>query len=316
MRTRRRLKWSWRRDTPVSYFPNKPWRFAIELAALLFSASAHATLVAVVPARDGLAIAADSRFTFMGTPCDGAFKIIEPERPLRTVAFVTGDSIFVAPPPAGENPCHYLATAPRLLDMGAVVKAYLDRSKDNPARISTAALAAECVRDLQHFERMYPRALSGYAGRDIVSVVVVSYDPVRHVSTLRNFVMRLDAGKDAGNDGRGQRVEAARMSETAVGPEDLRGIWIYGEAGYVNRSVYDGPGQRFLAPATKNFLRVHEAIGSVTTMEAEAAAEDVVKAASRTAEIDPPASGIGGLVRVVVLNGQLRPDPLTNATLH
>jgi hypothetical protein len=296
----------------VRYFPNRPSRIAIGLAALLLSVSAHATLVAVVPARDGLAIAADSRFTFMGASCDGAFKIIEPARPLRTVAFVTGDSIFVAPPPVGENPCRYLATAPRLLDMGAVVKAYLDRSEDNAARISTAGLAAECVRDLQHFERTYPRALGGYAGREIVSVVVVSYDPVRHVSTLRNFVVRLDPGNDAG----GQRVEAVRMSVTTVGPKSLRGVWIYGEAGYVNHSVYDGPGQRFLAPATQNFLRVHEAIGAVTAMEAVAAAEDVVKAASRMAEIDPPASGIGGMVRVVVLNSEPHGDALTHATAH
>lgn len=273
------------------------------LAAVLCSTSAHATLVAVVPARDGLAIAADSRFTFMGAPCDGAFKIIEPARPLRTVAFVTGDSIFVAPPPTGENPCHYLATAPRLLDVGAVVKDYLDRSPDDAAGISTAGLAAACVRAIQRFERRYPRALSGSAGREIVSVVVVSYDPVRHISTLRNFVVRRVGGK------RGQ-VEAARRSVARVGPANLRGVWIYGEVGYVNRSVYDGPGQRFLAPATQKFLRLREPIGGVTMAEAAAAAENVVEAASRTAEIDPPASGIGGPVRGVVLSGAQHPDAL------
>lgn len=292
----------------MSYSPNRPRRIAIGLAAILVSASAHATLVAVVAARDGLAIAADSRFTFMGAPCDGAFKIIEPKRPLHTVAFVTGDSIFVAPPPAGENPCQYLATAPRLLDMSAVVKTWLDRSTDDLAGTSAFDLATACVRAVEDFRRTYPEALRVYAGRDIFSVVVASYDPVRHVSTLRNFVVRIGRGNG--------HVEAARMSVTTVGPENLRGVWIYGEAGYVNRSVYDGPGQRFLALPTRNFLGVHEPVGYVSTMEAEAAAEDVVKASSRTAEIDPPASGIGGPVRVVVLGGPPHSDAGTNTALH
>lgn len=277
----------------MSYSPQRSRRITIALAALLFSAAAHATLVAVVPARDGLAIAADSRFTFMGASCDGAFKIIEPERPLRTVAFVTGDSIFVAPPAAGEDPCRYLATAPRLLDMGAVVKAYLDRSSDDPARISAAGLAAECVRAMQHFEGTYPHALRGYAGRGIVSVVVASYDPVRHVSTLHNFALRMESGTG--------RVEAARMSKTTAGPDSLRGVWIYGEAAYVNRYVYAGAGRRFLQPGTQAFVGGHEPTGDVTIKQAAAAAADVVLAASRAAQIDPPANGIGGQVRVVVL---------------
>lgn len=289
----------------MSCLSPRPHRLAIAFAALLAAASAQATLVAVVPARDGLAVAADSRFTFMGASCDGAFKIIEPQRPLHSVAFVTGDSIFVAPPPAGENPCHYLASAPRLFDMGAVVKAWLERGSDDPARVSTTALAAECVRALQRFERSYPHVLRGYGGRDIVSVVVASYDPVRHVSTLHNFALRMEPGTG--------RVQATRMNYTILGPDSLRGVWIYGEAAFVNHSVYAGSGRRFLQPGTEELLRVRQPIGSVPVPEAAAAAADVVEAASRAAQIDPPASGIGGQVRVVILSGRPQAYALPHA---
>lgn len=267
---------------------------AIVLLVLLV-AQAHATLVAVVPARDGLAIAADSRFTFMGAPCDGAFKIQVPERPSRTVAFVTGDSIFVAPPPVGEDPCRYLATAPRLLDMGAVVKAYLNRRSGDPASISIFDLATDCVDAMERFQRRYPNALRSDAGREIFSVVVVSYDPARRVSTLRNFVVRMDSA--------GERVHAARMTESSEGPRSPRGVWIYGEAAYVNREVYAGPGQRFLNPATQAFLRVHEPVAAVPIDAAAAIAANVVQAAVRVAQITPPSSGIGGPVRVVIVGG-------------
>ena len=289
----------------MSCFPNTSRGIALAIAALLFSASAHATLVAVVPARDGLAIAADSRYTFMGAPCDGAFKIIEAERPLHTVAFVTGDSIFVAPAPAGENPCRYLATAPRLLDMGAVVKAYLNRASDNPARLSMPGLAAECVRAVDAFRHRYPKALQGYSGKDLFSVVVASYDPSRHVSTLWNFVVRIDALN--------RSIEAARLNQTTITPPTPRGVWIYGETGYVNREVYAGPARRFLNPATQDFLHASQSVGEVGLDAAVAAAADVVQAASRAAAIDPPANGIGGTVRVVVLSSRPQPQLLPHS---
>ena len=71
--------------------------FAAFLAALLLCAAAHATLVALVPSNDGLVVAADSRISFLGAECDGAFKIIEPARPVRTVAIVVATSWWPDP---------------------------------------------------------------------------------------------------------------------------------------------------------------------------------------------------------------------------
>lgn len=271
---------------------------------MLSSLPARATVVAVVPARDGVAIAADSRFTFLGASCDGAFKIVEPRQPLRAVAFVTGDSIFVAPPPAGQDPCRYLATAPRLLDIDAVVRAYLDRSGDDPARISLFDLASACVEAVERFGRAHPKALGAYAGKDVFSVVVVSYDPARQATTLRNFVVRIDR--------RSGHARATRMSDTTVGERTPRGVWIYGEAGYVNWQVYAGPGRRFLSASTLAFLRVHQPMATVPMELAAKTALAVVTAAIRSAEAVPPPSGIGGAIRVVVLDNAPHPQ----AVLH
>ena len=200
---------------------------------LLLSVSAHATLVAIVPWRDGLVIAADSRLTFFGAQCDGAFKILVPERPARTVAVVTGDSVFVAPPPAGTaDLCGYLASAPRLLDVEAVVTGVLERGGDDPAR----KLSAACVRAVERFRARYPAALRGYTGREIFSVAVASHDPGAGAATVRSFVVRVRNG----------RVEAARVVETRIDGRSSRGVWIYGETDWVNRVVYAGAGRRFL----------------------------------------------------------------------
>lgn len=269
------------------------------LLALLLSIPAHATLVAVVPSRDGVAVAADSRLTFLGAQCDGAFKILVPAKPSRTLAVVTGDSVFVAPPPANADPCRYLETAPRLLDIDAVVAAAL--AKSGP-EISTAAVSQACLRALRAFARRYPGVLSPYASRDVFSVVIVTYNPTRKSTTLRNFVLRMDSA--------GLHASAARVTETTVGLKDPRDVWVYGETAWMSAAVYNGPGRHFLSPATLAFLTDRRPLADVPLLEAAAVAGNIVEAASRTALANPPPSGIGGQVHVIAIGTQPQPQPL------
>lgn len=264
--------------------------------------AAHATLATIVPARDGLVIAADSRLTFTGARCDGAFKILIPSRPAHTVVIITGDSFFVTPPPAGmRDPCRYLATAPRLLDIGSVVTRALEQQAGNdPAQISMDALTRACIRALARFQSRYPAVLRAYAGRDLFSVVIASYDPGRHTATLRNFVLRGNA--------RTGRIEPGRSNETVLTSESRGGIWIYGETGWFNRTVYAGSGRRFLTAATLQLLNAHATIAATTRTQALAAAENVLTAAIRTARSIPPPSGIGGAIRAVFLGVSPRPE--------
>ena len=272
------------------------------LFAILLAPAAQATLAVAVPSRDGLVIAADGRLTFMGVPCDGASKILTPARPVRTVAVVTGDGVFVAPPPRGEDPCRYLASAPRLLDMDAVVTRYLDHAGNNPAHIDLAALAAACEQAVERFRAAHPEALRSYAGRAIFSVLVASYDPAAGTSLLRNFVVRVDEFTG--------RAQAARMSTTGIDARDPSGVWIYGETDWVTRNVYAGAGRAFLSPATLEFLTARLPVGGTTLKSAAAVAANLLNAASRAAEIDPPPSGIGGAIRVVVVGRNPRPRVL------
>ena len=275
------------------------------LLALLFALSltlpVHATLAAIVPARDGLVIAADSRLTFMGAACDGAFKILIPGRPARTVVIVTGASVFVPPPPASpHNPCRYLATAPRLLDIGAVVTRTLQQQSDSE-NIDIAALTRACIRALAQFQSRYPAVLRTYAGRDIFSVVIAGYDRARATTTLRNFAVRLDAHT--------RKIEIGRDSESVLTPQNPRGIWIYGETEWLNRTVYAGPGRRLLTAATLRFLGARAPIAGTTRAQALAAARNILAAAIRTARSNPPPSGIGGAVHAVFIGVSPHPQP-------
>lgn len=265
------------------------------LAATLVICScavARATLVAVVPARDGLVVAADSRFTFMGAACDGVFKLVTAQSAPHTVASVTGDSIFVAPPPAGVEPCRYLQTAPRLLDLSSIVRAYLHRGGD-ASQLSQAGLAASCVEAVRRFQKKYPDALRAYRGREVASVVVAGYDPAHGRSTIGRFAILIDPRT-------GDAVTAA-SSNIVVDAGSPRGVWIFGASGYVDRHVYNGAGRRFLDPQTLAFLNERAPIGKVTVEQAQAVARNMIRATSREAEMERPPSGIGGEMRVVVV---------------
>jgi hypothetical protein len=277
-------------------------RILIAGFALLLAPAAQATLAVAVPSRDGLVIAADSRMTFMGAQCDGAFKILIPARPARTVAVVTGDGIFVAPPPRGADPCRYLAGAPRLLDMDAVVTRALEHAGGDADRIDAAALAAACVRAVERFRAAHPGALRGYAGRAIFSVLVASFDRAGGTSTMRNFVVRVN--------GQTGRVEASRLRTAVIEPDQPGGVWIYGETDWVNRHVYAGVGRGFLTPATQKFLRVQEPVSATPLDRAAAVAANVMEAACRAAQMEPPPSGIGGEIHLVVAGRSRRPEPL------
>jgi hypothetical protein len=264
------------------------------LAALLVSIPAHATLAVVIPTRDGIVVAADSRLTFMGSHCDGAFKILIPARPTRTAVIVTGDAIFVQPRDSKDpSPCEWLASAPRFLDIGSVVTDYLEHGSPDPATIPLADLAAACVHATERFQQSHPTVLRAYADKDIFSVVIASYDPVTLSSTLRNFVVRVDPQT--------HRLRAARITSTTFSSRDRGGVFLYGETAWVSSHVYIGYGRQFLAPPTLDFIHAREPIFQVPLDRALAAAADLLQASIRTAQSVPPPHGIGAPIRIMLL---------------
>lgn len=95
-------------------------------------------------------------------------------------------------------------------------------------------------------------------------------------------------------------------------PESARGIWIYGETGWVDRTVYAGPGRPLLSAPTLQLLDVRAPIAATPRGQALSAAENVLTAAIRTARSNPPPTGIGGPIRVVFLGTSRRAQPLTH----
>jgi hypothetical protein len=274
---------------------------ALALLALMLPARAGATLVVIVPSADGLVVAADSRASVFGVSCDGQFKITDLRRPERTVVAVTGEAAFIAPPGAGvQDVCGYLKSAPRLLDISSVVKRSLERKKADPFKLSLDDLGAECVGEVERFRRGYPDALEEYAGREIFSVVIASYDPKSKSSVLLNFVVRMDAAT--------RKTEAGRFTRVLISQRIRRGVWSFGETDYLNKNVFGGVGRGFLTADTLSFILDGKPVSEARLEQAVAAATNIIEAAGKTTRIIPSPSGIGGPIDVVLLGDKRRPE--------
>jgi hypothetical protein len=267
---------------------------------LLLPLSASATLVVIVPSAEGLVVAADSRTSILGTPCDSQYKIAELKRPARTVVAITGEVAFIAPPKAGEQDlCGYQKSAPRLLDISSVVTSYLERKSADPFQLSLEDLGAKCVEAVEAFRQAHPLALEGYSGRDIFSVVIASYDDRSKSSQVLNFAVRIEQAT--------RKVEATRLTRVIISPQRRRGVWSYGETDYLNKNVFGGVGRTFLTGETSSFILLDKPVSETPLDQAVSVATNVIDAASRTAQIAPSPSGIGGPIDVILLGKHPRP---------
>jgi hypothetical protein len=273
---------------------------ACALFALALPSSASATLVVIVPSAAGLIVAADSRTSLFGALCDSQYKIAELGRPKRTFVAVTGDVAFIAPPNPGEKDvCEYQRSAPRLLDISSVVARYLKRKGADPFQLSLDDLGAECVAAVEAFRRTHPLVFEQYVGREIFSVVIASYDRRSKRSLVLNLAVRIEQVT--------RHVEATRLSRIAISPQDRRGMWSYGEADYLNKNVFGGVGRMFLTAETMSFVLVDKPVSEARLDQAVSVATNVIDAASRTAQLIPSPSGIGGPIDVILLGKGRRP---------
>lgn len=270
------------------------------LVGLQLPIPAGGSVVVVVPFAGGTVVAADSRTTILGATCDNRFKITQVKRPARTIVAVTGAIAFIPQPAYGQTPsCILLESAPRLLDIAAVVESYLEHQPDDIARVSLEGVSAACVAAVQDFQKSRPEALDAYAGKELFSVVMAAYDPRSRISTILNFVVNISAGTRA--------VRADRLTRFTILARDRRGVWSFGETDYLTKNVFAGLGRKYLCKPTRDFILESKPVSAAPQNEAVAAAINIIAAATRTADELPAPSAIGGPIHVILLGRPRRP---------
>jgi hypothetical protein len=258
------------------------------------------TLVVTVPSREGLVVAADSRGAVTGTGhCDDQFKIIEPIKAARIAASVVGGAVFLEPPgPDDSDFCKYVKRAHRNLDVIQLTRDYLETETADVSTLRLEKFALQCVAAVQKFHDAFPSTLQPFAGRSLLNVILMGYDPKTRTTVIRDFVVRLSSEPS--------KAKAGKTRSRTFFSDSKREMFLFGEADYVNKHVIGGIGRQFLSPETIRFIRQQTNVGKTEFGEALSAAINVIDAASKTTAL-VSSQGIGGPIDVLLLGNEPRP---------
>ena len=259
------------------------------------------TLVIMAPCQRGLVLAADGRQTVAGVEHDGKRKLIQPKRTERTVVTVTGHGTFIPAPPSGAVTTDYLRNAPRLLDISAVVCAYLEERNVPVAALDVLELSARCGHALERYQQERPGALNGFTDREVFRVVLAGYEQANSEAVVRTFVVSWNGKQSASMISPNRHFDGDSAFD----------VLAYGETDFLNQHVYGGVGRQFLTKATIDLLLKPRPVAEVTLDEAVAAAKNIIGAASKATAIVPAPTGIGGPVNVLLLSEESRPRQLS-----
>lgn len=251
------------------------------------------TLVTFVPFREGLVCAADSRSTLpQGEYIDSATKL-KHDSTTHTLYTVTGKSTFYDIPrslkPTALNVRTLMSSEEPCFDASMVIESVL------PKRFSLLNQAF-----IDPIREKVSQAFNDFADRygqqrlqgEIFQVVLAQYNPRNKLSTLASFkvVMNNNVG-----------IYLTETEFITKGTLDPATHLSYGEVEYLNSVVFTKGRHHF----PLDFFKLTATLPRIQDLGQPVAlylARGIIQAAISMAEVEPPASGIGGKIQVKVLH--------------
>ena len=146
--------------------------------------------------------------------------------------------MYLEPPPSGlPDPCTYLRQAPRIYDIDALVKTYLETSGANVATAGTEELAARCIEAIVAVQKTHGDHIRAFWGTRMFAVVLATYAPAERTSTVKWFSLLLSPT--------GEPFVSEKDTEVTC-PADRRTAMRFGESEFFQKQVLNGPGRQFL----------------------------------------------------------------------
>jgi len=264
----------------------------------------------MVPTRDGLVIAADSRVSneFQTRYCDQDFKIIEiGAGPSHTAATIT-NVVWLKEPSNDPDYCHGLNTAKTWLDLRMEFKSFIESQPLGAAEFQIVQFQSRLNQVFSALPARVISALRPLNSKPISMLVVASYDPDTSTSWVRYATVALTATSQP-------VIEEEVVDRIDLGHEKV--FYRLGEQEYVNKQMANGNLLSLLHnPITLPFLTTSEKVRSVSKDEAIAVAIDFIGAVSDVARRIPPPHGIGGPIDVLFVGAKERPERIEWKTVH
>jgi hypothetical protein len=222
-------------------------------------------------------------------------------RPARTAVVITGYiTLQDMPDLPGSELCEYLANTPAPIDFGRTTLTFLESENTPVPKFDGRKFAEAIFRDVDPYMRA--GNFRGLNGQRVAVIIIASYDPATHTSSMLVFGVDIDAGGTFHL----QPLPVAASTTLAGTSFSLgsgRAVLPFGEVPYFNSHVLAGTGKEFLSENYFELLQKTK-VSEVNPELASAVALNLIDAASKTAETITPPSGIGGGASAVLLGNE------------
>jgi hypothetical protein len=262
---------------------------------------ARGTLVAVIPANSGVAVAADSRTTGdnEGAYCDGRAKLFVPSKRKSTVVFATGtpslfpnfDGIVAA---NSKDYCAFLKSTKPMLDLSTFLMNDVDEKLGQVlTQAETKKIANDCAAQVTAFSNKHKAThpLKNFRGKGMFTGVIVSYDAKRGVGLIGHFDVSVDTTETA--------VVKTISWKEFLKSDEIHSDWmLFGEGAYANENA-----AKYAPELLGPFKAILGQSVSRTSMnEAADAVLSLIKATEKAAKIVKPMYSIGGPIDVATIS--------------
>lgn len=242
------------------------------------------TLVSVAPTRDGIVVAADSRSTIGGRFCDDTYKLVEVSLPNPTVVSFPGVGIVFTRPPAGTTDlCAWIKTGRRVMDVETFAKGWLEANAGVLTADKVRQVGIESLEQVRALARFSPDAPQAYAGNNLYTIVVASYDPPARTGYVGAVGTRFNPATGI--------PEVTDHAFWAFREDSRADVINFGLFDYIpNHVLREGRqfAQKYLALDPGRRL-----VRDISSEEAIIAPDNLLDAASSTTRIVPAPGGIG-----------------------
>jgi hypothetical protein len=259
------------------------------------------TLVVLVPTKEGIIIAADSRgATANHAFCDEVSKLIEIESgPVHTVATLTGLS-EVLTSRKDQDVCQRLREGAIWLDLKKEFKSFVEAQSGTAATITIGGFVPKLTEAFATLPSAEVPFLQSLVGKTISQLIIASYDPETSTSWIRHAILSVTS--DTKPVILGEVVEKISLEHSKM-------IYRWGETEYADSQLTNGALSRaFVKKDTFRFFTSQGIVRYVTKDQSISAAVDYIEAVSAAASKSNPPVGIGGPVDVLFIGSEMRPQ--------
>jgi hypothetical protein len=253
------------------------------------------TLAIIIPTQAGLIVAADKRTTPDGIYCDGVNKILLPKTGKPMAIVITGLATFrdTSNIPRPEL-CKVLATTPAPVDLGRAVSLYVGSQSAGVATLDLQGLTDAIYAEMKPF--ISGGQFNGLFGSRLALINLVDFEPQTAVSNVKSLAVELGPHGEF-------RLQPAYYVQ--FGMNDRPDAVSFGEGPYFRANVLNGQGRQFIDGRFDQLIS-KDRVNEVDADLGSAVAINLIEAASKTADMIKPPSGIGGGVDCILLGHENR----------